>query len=91
VTDLHTRAQQLTKPELVEEVVRLREMTTPRPIETAPKDGQRILIKCGGHTLMAWSEGGGWSVLEEKNVLAITPFQKPTLWLPLPKFDLKEE
>ena len=60
-----------------------------QPIETAPKDGQKILIRCGNHVLLAWYENNGWSVLEEKNVLAITPFQKPSEWLPIPKFNLE--
>ena len=55
-----------------------------RPIESAPKTGEKFLITNGKFALLAWHDGEGWVVLEDKSVVSITPFSKPTHWMPLP-------
>ncbi len=54
--------------------VRVLLTTTPRPIETAPKNGTPILLSDLANWAIGWWADGRWRVV-----------QNPTHWLPLPK------
>lgn len=60
-------------------------MTEWNPIETAPKDGQRLLVwsEWFGTTMIAfWQDFGGYKCWEGENGHRKL---KPTHWMPLPK------
>jgi hypothetical protein len=64
-----------------------------RPIETAPKDGTRVLVYAPGHLHMiaAWIEHHGYTYLGPawfSNNSTILP--PPTHWMPLPEFPARD-
>lgn len=55
-----------------------------RPIETAPKDGTRILV-CDRNELVEPVTIAYWGMVECRFVTPIVPlYQTPTHWMPLP-------
>lgn len=56
-----------------------------QPIETAPKDGQVILI-CAGNAVASvyWDDEFTW-VSTEDNLMAHIVHDDPTHWMPLPE------
>lgn len=68
-------------PTLAHEVLRLREAQVWQPIETAPKDGEEVLVFFGVVAMeVASIKDGEWIVACE----ARPCFAKPTHWMPLP-------
>ena len=57
-----------------------------QPIETAPKDGTRILAQCGEKTQIIKNDGWGWR-LADLGFNATDGFldYDPTHWMPLPE------
>ena len=73
--------------ELLAEVKRLKALHEWQPIETAPKDGTRVLAFCRGEWhVMLWEDGAGWAVRSD----ALDGFvgiegHDPTHWMHLPE------
>ena len=64
-----------------------------RDIETAPKDGTRVLLYPGGAFTARWSEecqfgqfknAPGWQIFECEDPFYSVAEDKPTHWMPLP-------
>lgn len=66
--------------ELLAEITRLRALTTPQPIETAPKDGAHILVFWWDDDQQLWDESW-WSTDRE----TWANCYDPTHWLPRPE------
>ena len=61
-----------------------------QPIETAPRDGTRVLISCVGECgtewmYVAWCKGIRWRLIERKDRSYIEVNDQPTHWMPLPE------
>jgi len=60
-------------------------MTEWFPIETAPKDGRRILI-AGHYDCIRWTAIGAWAEGEfHSEPDKFSPLRFPTHWMPLPE------
>lgn len=70
---------------LQDRIKQLEEKSKWQPIETAPKDGTRILINCGFyHTcFIAFFNYNKWESDDSNRNI------KPTHWLPIPKYEEK--
>ena len=54
-----------------------------QPIDTAPKDGTVILVRCVDFTYLAsWDSFDGWSVFPQPAQIS-----SPTHWTSIPPFD----
>lgn len=66
-----------------------------QPIETAPKDGTRVLISCDhGEFIAYWSDnaslerchrGPAWQIFDCEDCWYSWAVEEPTHWMPLPK------
>lgn len=63
-------------------------MSAWQPIESAPKDGTRVLIYQGGHVYIAWWDEkdwtGVWVIFDCDDSFYSLTADHPTHWLPLP-------
>jgi ABC-type phosphonate transport system ATPase subunit len=60
-----------------------------QPIETAPKDGTRLLVACVGECgtrwmYVAWNKKRHWRLMETKTGSFMEVHDTPTHWMPLP-------
>lgn len=50
------------------------------PMETAPKDGTRILVSFSGETHVVWWDGDDWITSYDCDSMPVTPFGDPEYW-----------